>query len=84
MAFYKNIQEKIIQEINSLAPQDQQTVLGLVENYIHGKADETEWDQLPSPWKKRIEDSLQQADSGNLILHENAIAYLRKKYGLNG
>lgn len=83
MASEKKIKEKIFKEIESLSDDDQQAVLGLVENYLHNKTDETEWDQLPEAWKKRIEESLQQADSGQLALHEDVVAYLRKKYRLN-
>ena len=84
MSYNKNIKEKILSEIDSLPAQEQQTVLGIVENYIHNKADETEWNQLPPAWKTRIEESLEQANAGQFILHEDAISYLRKKYGLNG
>ncbi len=84
MSSVKNIKEKIFREIESLSETEQQTVLGLVENYIHKQVDETEWNQLPLPWKIRIEESLKQADEGKFVLHEDAIAYIRKKYGLNG
>ena len=77
----KNIKEKILSEIESLSETEQQTVLGIVENYIHNKADETEWEQLPKAWKKRIKESLKQADEGKFILNEDAVAYLKKKYG---
>ncbi len=80
----KNIKDKIFSEIESLSEKDQQAVLGLVENYIHGQADETEWDQLPEAWKTRIEQSLKQGDEGQLVLNEDAVSYIRKKYGLNG
>ncbi len=36
------IKERIIREIESLPESEQQTILGMVENYIHSKADETE------------------------------------------
>lgn len=84
MASGKNIKEQILREIDLLPDREQQTVLGLVENYLHNKADETEWNQLPESWKKRISESLQQADNSQFILHEDAVKYLRKKYGLNG
>ena len=84
MAIEKDIKEKILKEFDSLAASDQQTLLGIVENYIHNKTDETEWNQLPENWKKRIAESLQQADNGQLTLHEDAVIYLRKKYGLHG
>ena len=80
----KKIKERILKEIESLSENEQQTILGMVENYIHSKADETEWNQLPQTWRKRIEESLKQADEGKFILHEEAISYIRKKYGLNG
>ena len=84
MSSEKNIKEKLINEIELLSPSEQQTILGIVENILHNKIDETEWDQLPANWKKRINESLQQADAGNLLLHEDAVIYLRKKYGLHG
>lgn len=84
MYFNKNTKEKIFSEIESLPENEQQTVLGIVENYIHSQADETEWNQLPQAWKTRIQESLSQADEGKFILNEDAVAYIRKKYGLNG
>ena len=80
----KKTKEKIFSEIESLSENEQQTVLGIVENYIHNQADETEWNQLPQAWRTRIELSLKQADKGQFILNEDAVAYIRKKYGLNG
>lgn len=79
----KNIKEKIFHEIELLPESEQQTVLGIVENYIHNQADETEWNQLPQAWRTRIEQSLKQADEGQFILNEDAVAYIRKKHGLN-
>jgi hypothetical protein len=84
MSSQKNIKEQILREIESLSPEEQQIVLGVVENYLHSKVDETEWNNLPFDWKKRIEESLRQADEGKLMLHEDSVLYLRKKYGLNG
>ena len=84
MSLQHHIKEQIIRELEALNPIEQQTLLGVVENFIHNRADETEWNKLPAEWKKRIEESLQQANEGNLILHEDAMLYLRKKYGLNG
>lgn len=80
----KKTKEKIFHEIESLPENEQQTILGIVENYIHNQADETEWNQLPQALRTRIEQSLNQADAGQLILNEDAIAFIRKKYGLNG
>ena len=80
----KNTRDKILLEIESLPEDEQQTILGIVENYIHNQADETEWNQFPQAWRTRIEQSLNQADAGQLTLNEDAIAFIRKKYGLNG
>ena len=44
----KNTRKKILQEIESLPENEQQTILGIVENYIHNQADETEWNQFPN------------------------------------
>ena len=80
----KNIKEEILKEIGLLSPEQQQTALGVLENYIHGQEDETEWDQIPEPWKKRIEESLQQADNGQLRPHKKVMQDLKRKFGLNG
>ena len=77
----KNIKEKILSEIESLPETEQQTLLGIVENYIHNKADETEWEKLPKSLKRRIEESIRQADEGKFILNEDVVAYIRKKHG---
>ena len=79
-----DIKEKILKEIEQLSPQEQETVLGIVENYLHQKNDETEWGKIPDAWKKRIEESMKQAEAGEFILNEDAVKYLRKKYNLNG
>jgi predicted transcriptional regulator len=79
----KKIKETILHEIELLPENEQQTVLGIVENYLHSQADETEWSQLPLAWKIRIEQSLKQADEGQFILNEDAVAYIRKKYRPN-
>ena len=79
----KNIKEKILNEIESLPETEQQTVLGIVENYIHGKAVETDWEQLPEAWKKRIQESMKQGDEGKHILTEDVVEYIKKKHGLN-
>ena len=79
----KKFKDRLLKEIESLSPKEQEAVLGVVENYIHNKADETEWQRLPASWKERIGESLKQADENNFILHEDAVKYLRKKYGLN-
>ena len=78
------ITEKILKEIEQLSPQEQEAVLGIVENYLHQKNDETEWNKIPDAWKKRIEESMKQAETGKFILNEDAVNYLRKKYNLNG
>ena len=77
------IKEKILKEIEMLSPEDQETVLGMVENYMHQQQDETEWEKIPDGWKKRIEESIKQADAGQFILNEDAVKYIRKKYKLD-
>lgn len=84
MALNKELKLQIINEIDSLPESEQETVLGIVENYIHSREDETQWDQLPDAWKKRIQESLKLGDEGKHILNEDAEAYIRKKHGLDG
>jgi predicted transcriptional regulator len=74
----KSIKEEIIKEIDLLSPEQQQTVLGVLENYIHSQEDETEWNQIPEPWKRRIEESLKQADNGQLLPHKKVMQDLKR------
>ncbi|HEX7844419.1 MAG TPA: hypothetical protein VF476_01390 [Chitinophagaceae bacterium] len=80
----KNIKNELLAKIEALSLKEQEAILGIVENYVHSKADETEWKQLPGAWRERIEESLRQADKNQFLLHEDAITYLRKKYDPNG
>ena len=80
----QDVKEKIFKEIEQLSLQEQEAVLGVVENYLQQKNDETEWDQIPDAWKKRIGESMKQAEAGEFVLNEDAVKYLRKKYNLNG
>ena len=81
MPLQQDVKDKLLKELwESLTPQEQQALLGIVENYLHNKADETEWNNLPESWKLRIEESLKQAHQGQFILHEDAVSYLREKY----
>ena len=50
---------------------------------LKNKIGETEWAHLPGNWKKRINESLHQADEVISILNADALAFIRKKYGLN-
>lgn len=84
MPIQQDVKDKLLKELESLSPQEQETLLGIVENYLHNKADATEWNNLPQTWRSRIEESLKQADESQFILHEDAVSYLRKKYRLNG
>lgn len=83
MSNSQNLKEKILQEIEQLSDTKQEEVLGLVENYIHQLNDETEWEKIPDNWKKRIDESIKQADAGEFILNEDAIKYIRNKYKLD-
>jgi hypothetical protein len=47
------------------------------------KVSTTEWKQIPASWKNRIQESLKQADAGELRLNEDILKRLRKKYGLD-
>ena len=58
MSVNENIKNKILEEISSLTTEEQDAVLGIVENFVHSKVDETEWEQLPDNWKKRISESI--------------------------
>lgn len=83
MATNQTIKDRILTELNSLSESEQETVLGFVENCQQGKEDETEWEEMPDVWKKRIQQSIDEAEKGNFIANEDAVSYIRKKFGLN-
>lgn len=73
----QTIKGQILTELNSLSESEQETVLGFVENCQQGKEDETEWEEMPEAWKKRIQQSIDEADKGNITANEDAVSHIR-------
>lgn len=73
----QTIKDRILTELNSLSESEQEVVLGFVENCQQGKVDETEWEEMPEAWKKRILQSIDEADKGNFTANEDAVSRIR-------
>jgi len=57
---------------------------GLVVNYFNGTEPLEDWDTLSESEKKRINQSLEQADAGLGTPAKEVVKKIREQYGLNG
>jgi hypothetical protein len=71
---------KIFRQIDSLEKNRLEEFYGLLLNYINGKKDISDWEQLTSAQKQGLIDAMDQLDTGKGISHEDVIGKLRKKY----
>lgn len=76
--------DKITQLIDSLPPEKQEGLLGVLENYVSAQYDfEDEFEEMPEEWKQRLEKSRQEAKDGKLIPLNEFLIKFRSRYGLN-
>ena len=71
---------KIFRQIDSLEKNRLEEFYGLLLNYINGKKDISDWEQLTSAQKQGLIDAMDQLDTGKGISHEDVIGKLREKY----
>ena len=71
---------KIFKRIDSLSDSDLEEFYGFLSNFINGKRDLDDWNQLSSNQQEGILAALNQVKEGNVISHEEVIEKLRKKY----
>lgn len=77
--------EKISELIDSLPPEKQKSLLGIVENFVSAQYDfEEEFEEMPKEWKQRFEKSMQDVKEGRVKPYEEFRKELRKRYGLDG
>lgn len=57
---------------------------GLITNYFNGTKAVEDWELLSESQKKKINQSLEQADAGLGTPAKEAIKKVREQYGLNG
>jgi len=71
---------KIFRQIDSLEKNRLEEFYGLLLNYINGKKDISDWEQLSPAQKQGLMDSVDQLDSDKGISHKVVLDKLRKKY----
>jgi len=71
---------KIFRQIDSLEKNRLEEFYGLLLNYINGKKDISDWEQLSPAQKQGLTDSVDQLDSDKGISHKVVLDKLRKKY----
>ena len=71
---------KIFRHIDSLEKDRLEEFYGLLINYINGKRDITEWDNLSVSQKQGILDAIDEIDSGKGIPNKTVLDKYRKKY----
>jgi hypothetical protein len=76
--------EKIIELIESIPPEKQESLLGIVENFVSAQYDfEDQFEEMPDDWKQRLEKSMKDVEEGRVRPYEEFRTELRKKYGLD-
>ena len=71
---------KIFRHIDSLEKDRLEEFYGLLTNYINGKRDISEWDNLTASQKQGILDAIDEIDSGKGIPSKSVLDKFRKKY----
>jgi hypothetical protein len=71
---------KIFRQIDSLEKNRLEEFYSLLLNYINGKIDISDWEQLSPAQKQGLMDSVDQLDSDKGASHKVVMDKLRKKY----
>lgn len=71
---------KLFRQIDSLENDKLEELYGVFLNYINGKKDMADWNNLTDEQKKGIEDAIDQIDAGKGIPNSKVMANIRKKY----
>ena len=71
---------KLFRQIDSLEKDRLEELYGVFLNYINGKKDLGDWNELTEEQKKGIVEAIDEIDAGKGIPHSKVIASIRKKY----
>jgi len=71
---------KLFRQIDSLEKDRLEELYGVFLNYINGKKDIEDWNDLTDEQKKGIEDAIEEIEAGKGIPHTKVMANIRKKY----
>jgi hypothetical protein len=71
---------KIFRHIDSLEKDRLEEFYGLLINYINGKRDVSDWDNLSANQKQGILDAIEEIESGKGIPNKTVLDKFRKKY----
>lgn len=71
---------KLFRQIDSLEKDRLEELYGVFSNYINGKKDMEDWNELTEEQKQGIVEAIDEIDAGKGIPHSNVMANIRKKY----
>jgi len=71
---------KLFRQIDSLEKDRLEELYGVFLNYINGKKDMDDWNELNEEQKQGIVDAIDEIDAGKGIPHTKVMATIRKKY----
>jgi hypothetical protein len=74
------LKKKIVRQVEAFNDSNLEEFYGVLLNFIQGKRNLEEWDNLSLAEKEGIYRAIDQIDSGKGILHEKVIKKYRKKY----
>ncbi len=80
MMTVSDLKLKLFRQIDSLEQSRLEELYGVILNYINGKKDMNDWNELTEEQKKGIEDAIDEIDAGSGIPHATVMANIRKKY----
>ena len=71
---------QIFREIDSLEKNNLEELYGVLINYINGKKELGDWENLSPEQKEGLIDAIREIDSGKGIPHEQIMENIRSKY----
>jgi len=80
MMTVSDLKLKLFRQIDSLEQGRLEELYGVILNYLNGKKDMNDWNELTEEQKKGIEDAIDEIDAGSGIPHATVMANIRKKY----
>ncbi len=78
-----NLQTKKLELVQMILNTEKPSVLAKVEAVFKKEKDADWWDELGEDLKAELEESLAEADRGELIPHEEVMKEVRAKYNLD-
>lgn len=71
---------QIFRQIDSLEKNNLEGLIGLLTNYINGKKDLQDWNELSNDQKLGIVTAISEIDSNQVVTNKKILSKYRKKY----